>query len=261
MERLLARLERVFGRFAIPNLIQFIVGGMAIVWVMSQVRPGIVARLTLDTVAVRHGEVWRLVTFLFFPGARDPIWVMISLYLTWWIGSSLDAHWGAFKFNAYYLLGAIGTIGAALIAGPTSNEWLNASLFLAFATVFPEVQMLVAFIIPVRVKWLGLVTAGFLGYEAITNGWDTRAAILAAFGNYVLFFADHWWAIWRGRTLIARQQVRREAISATAPPPNKQRACAICGAQEVDGADIRVCSCEKCGGKPRELCLTHARAH
>ena len=156
MDRLLARLERKIGRFAIPNLITFIVGGMAIVWVLSMARPGFIGQLVLDMDAVRAGQVWRLVTFLFIPTETSP----------WWVGSSLEHHWGSFKFNAYYALGALGTIVAAVVAGPQSNTWLDASLFLAFATTFPDVSILLFFILPIRVKWLGIVAALGVGAES-----------------------------------------------------------------------------------------------
>jgi len=260
MDRLLARLERSIGRFAIPNLITFIVGGMALVWVLSLMKPEMISRITLDMSAVRHGEVWRLVTFLFIPVGSSPVFVLINLYFTWWVGSSLEQHWGAFKFNAFYVLGILGAVVAAVIAGPQTNAWLDASLFLAFATTFPDVQILLFFILPIRVKWLGIVAAVGIAAALVLGGWDTRASIAAAMGNYLLFFAGHWWDVWKSRSVQVRQKSRRATFQSGAPAFG-QRVCAICGAQEADGADIRVCSCEKCGGQQRALCLEHARNH
>jgi hypothetical protein len=260
MDRLLARLERRIGRYAIPNLILYMVGGMAVVWVLSLSRPEGVGRLVLDMDAVRRGEVWRLVTFLFIPPRSSPIWVLVNLYFTWWVGSSLEQHWGAFKFNVYYFIGAIGTIAAALIAGPTSNTWLHSSLFLAFATTFPDVSILLFFILPIRVKWLGMIAAVGIAFAFVVGTWGTRASIVAALVNYVLFFAGHWRQLWRQRNVAVRQKARRETLRSDVPVFG-QRVCAICGAREADGTDIRVCSCDKCGGKPRALCLEHARNH
>lgn len=261
MDRLLARLERKVGRFAIPNLMMFIVGGMALVWVLQlSGRADIAARIDLDLGAVLHGQVWRLVTFLFIPIGSSPIWVLLNLYFAWWVGTSLEQHWGAFKFNAFYFVGVLGTIGAAFLTGPQTNFWLDASLFLAFATTFPEVQILLFFILPIRVKWLGIVAALGIGAALLLGDWTTRAAIVAATGNYLLFFGGHWWGAWRSRNLQVRQRARRTQFEGGAPVFG-QRVCAICGAREADGADIRVCSCEKCGGQSRALCLEHARNH
>jgi hypothetical protein len=258
MDRLLARLERRIGRYAIPNLIMFVVAGMGVVWLLSMTRPEVLGRLMLDMDAVRAGQVWRLVTFLFIP-IGSSYWVLINLYFAWWVGSSLEQHWGAFKFNAYYFTGVLGTIVAALLAGPQSNYWLDASLFLAFATTFPDVQILFMFILPIRVKWLGVLAALPIGYYLLVGDWGTRAAILAAVGNYSLFFGDHWVALLKDRNVVVRQRAKREQFKDDSV--FGQRECAICGAREADGADIRVCSCEKCGGKTRTLCLAHARSH
>ncbi len=274
MEKLLASLERRLGRYAIHNLIGLVVGGMAIVWVLSLLKPEFQDRLTLDIRAVMHGQVWRLVTFLFIPPPSSPMWVLINLYFTWWVGNSLEQRWGAFKFNAYYGLGALATIVAAVIAGPATNFWLDASLFLAFATVFPEVTILLFFVIPVRVKWLGIVAALFMAYAAVTQGWGARGSIAAATITYLLFFGEHWYGIITQRGTIARQKTRLESIRRPSGPPRApgaappdgrpvfgERVCALCGAREAEGADIRVCSCEKCGGQQRSLCLEHARNH
>ncbi len=266
MDRLLARLERRIGRYAIPNLILYVVGGMAVVWVLSFAHPEALSRLELDMGAVSRGQVWRLLTFLFIPpsppstSAVDMLLLGVTLYFTYWIGSSLEQHWGTFRFNAYYFMGVLGTIGAALIAGGASNTWLDSSLFLAFATIFPDVTILLFFVLPVKVKWLGWLAAAFLAWKLAVGEWAERAAILVAFGNYLLFFGGYWRSVLQRRNVAVRQKSRRQEFKSTAPVFG-QRVCAVCGAREADGTDIRVCSCDRCGGRPRALCLDHARNH
>lgn len=279
MEQLLARLERRTGRFAIHNLIGLIVGGMALVWVLSHFKPEFLDQLTLDMAAVRRGQVWRLVTFLFIPPPSSALWTLVNLYFTWWVGSSLERQWGPFRFNAYYFFGAFLTVVAALITGSATNFWLDTSLFLALASLFPDEQIQLYFFIPVRSKWLGVAAALYMGYVAVTSGWSMRATIIACVVNYLLFFGGHWVAAFKSRGTMARQKVRRESMRpgprSQRPPPAAdsalqpdtdipvfgQRVCAMCGAREADGTDIRVCSCEKCGGVQRALCLQHARNH
>jgi hypothetical protein len=260
MERLLARLERRLGRLAIPNLTYFLVGGMALVWVLALSRPGFLEQISLDMDAVRRGQVWRLVTFLFIPQSSSPFWIFFELWWFWLIGTNLESHWGAFKFNVYYGLGALGTIAAAAIVGGAGNTYLNATLFFAFATLFPDYELLLFFILPVKVKWLAALTAAGFLLTAALGAWPTRVAILVATGNYLLFFGPHLWSLWKHRNVVVPQQARRASFR---PPPVAygQRQCAICGAREADGTDIRVCSCEKCGGVLRDLCLEHARNH
>jgi hypothetical protein len=286
MESLLTRLERRLGRLAIPNLITFMVGGMAIVFVLTMLKPEFEGRLLLDLGAVRRGEVWRLVTFLFVapdtsPG-QSPFWVLVSLYFTWWLGSSLEQQWGAFKFNAFYFVGWVATIGAAVATGYATDTWLDTALLLAFATVFPEVQILLFFVLPIRVKWTGLAALAYMAYRAYTGDWVTRASIIAALLAYGVFFAGFWIQVFKERKTLSTQRSRLDAFragnssppakrSSVRPPPPEDprdaapvfghRVCAICGAEEAAGADIRVCTCEKCGGKPRSMCLEHARNH
>ena len=121
-------------------------------------------------------------------------------------------------------------------------------------------QILLFFILPIRVKWLGILSALGIVAAFVIGEWSTRAAIGAAVGNYLLFFGGHWWGYWKSRNLQVRQKSRRTQFNAGIQVFG-HRVCAICGLREADGADIRVCSCEKCGGQPRALCLEHARNH
>ncbi len=265
MERLFARLERRLGRFAIPNVTYFIAAGMALAFVLTYVRPGIEERLVLDMGAVRRGEVWRLITFVFLPPPTGslplprPILMMFGIYFVWMMGTNLEQEWGAFKLNAFYLLGMLGTTLVAALLGGAGNFFLLETLFLAYATIFPEAKILLMFIIPVKVKWLGWIAGASLLYQLVTGGWVERGAIIAATANYALFFGGYWRSFLRGRNVRVRQAARR-VEQGDAPKPTGGRACAICGAKEDDGTDIRVCSCAKCGA-PRSLCLTHARSH
>jgi hypothetical protein len=262
MERLLARLERRLGRFAIPNLTSFIVGGTALVFVLATLRPSFLSMILLNIHRVKQGEVWRLVTYLFIPPSDYPILVLFSLYVTWLIGSNLDNEWGAFKFNLYYFFGMVGTtIAAVLTQGAVGNTYLNLSLFFAFATVFPDYEFFLFFILRIKVKWLALLTAAFVLYEFVVSDWVARAAIAASILNYLLFFGGHLIGLLRGRNMEIRQAARRTSMRAPAKAEAPSRNCAICGVSEADGADIRVCSCATCGGKPRNLCLMHAKKH
>jgi membrane associated rhomboid family serine protease len=259
MERLLARLERRFGKYAIGNLTAIVVAGMAAVFLLSMIRPDLVGALTLDIEAVEHGQVWRLFTYLFLPRTFSIIWIIFSLGFVYYIGTNLESHWGSFQFNVYYALGMLGTtVAAFLTQGEQTNWWLNLSLMLAFGTLFPDEEIWM-FFIGIPAKWLAMIDAGYMVYGLVVGDWSQRAGILAAMSGYFLFFSGSLVDILRRRNLQVRQAARRASIGPTAQP-SATRVCAICGARQEDGADIRVCSCAKCGG-PRSLCLEHARNH
>lgn len=262
MNRWLAALERRLGRFAIPNLTTFIVGGMGLAFLISRVQPDFVNMLALDMAQVKSGQAWRLFTYLFIPTTGSLFWILFALYWVWLVGSNLEAEWGTFKFNVYYFVGMVGTtIAAVLTSGVEGNSYLNLSLFLAFATVFPDYEIFLFFILRIRVKWLGLVAGGYLLLSVLTGDWTTRAAIIAAMANYFLFFSGHIGNLVRGQKLQAMQAARRSSFRPPAQPELGHRVCALCGAREDQDADIRVCTCEKCGGGPRALCLPCARNH
>lgn len=261
MDHWLARLERRFGRYAIPDLSLVIVGGMVIVLGLSLVQPEMVNLLTLDLDRVLAGEIWRLVTYVFIPQRASLILTAFALYMLWMMGSSLEQSWGPFKFNIFYLLGMVGTTVAAFISGGSpGNMWLNLSVFLAYAAVFPESELQIFFVIPVRVKWLGLLAVVSMVLAFVQGDWVARAAIAAGLGNTMLFFGHRLPTLLRPRV---RGPLAKEPGTSVGQRPvvAPDRSCAICGATEKDGADIRVCNCEKCGGKLRTLCLDHARNH
>ncbi len=265
MDRLLARLERTFlARLAIERLTMFIVGGMALTYILCRARPEFAGQLYLDPQLVPT-QPWRLITFLFLPPSGWELWVFIALYFTWLVGTGLEQEWGALKFNVYYLLGAIGTAAAGFITGTAqTNVYLNLSLFFAFATIFPDYELRVFFVLPVKVKWLALLSAGYTLFQFVRSGTSTRVAIAVVFANYLLFFAGQLVALAKGRRVLVRQAARRAEQRPSARGQEREedvRVCAICGKKQEDGADIRVCSCEKCGGVPRQLCLEHARNH
>lgn len=268
MERLLARLERTFlGRLAPERLITFIVGGMGVTYLIAYLKgPLDGARLYMQLALIPQlapYQPWRLASWLILPPSGPIYWALFSLYFTWMLGTALANEWGALKLNLYYLIGALGIIAAAFITGTAqTNELLNLSLFFAFATLFPEFELRVFFVLPVKVKWLGLLSAAYVVYRFVEGGTAARVATVAVFANYLLFFAGHLVALLKGRQLLVRQAARRSEQRPRAEEREADtRVCAICGAKQEDGADIRVCSCEKCGGVPRQLCLEHARSH
>jgi hypothetical protein len=274
MDRLLARLDRRYGRFALENLAVYLVGGMILVFVLAALKPGFAQLLTFSPGAVQHGQYWRLVTYLFIPPRTrfdlQPLtilWFFFTMQIAWMIVASLESEWGAFKLNVYYLLGMLGTTAAGfLVGGEETNFFLNLSLIFAFATIFPDFEILLFFIVPVKMKWLGWIAFGYVCLELAVEDWTVRAGIAAALGNYVLFFWPDIRRILGGGSRVRARQLSTRPSSVPPPRPALEgRACAMCGAREGDGADIRVCSCEKCkaatGGQARTLCLEHARNH
>lgn len=187
---LLTRMEEKITPIAVPNLMRIIVIGMAIVYMLNLALPqmGIYHNLTFIRSEIFRGQIWRVLSFIFLPPNSRPIFILLALYFYWMIGESLEQFWGTARFNLYYLLGVLGAIIAGFITGFTTNTYLNLSLFLAFAVLNPEMRVMLFFILPIKIKWLGLVAAGGLVYSLIVSPWALKLALVFSILNFLLFF-------------------------------------------------------------------------
>ncbi len=191
----LNKLERKYGKYAIPNLMTVIIFGMGLVFLLdtfTAANPNNVytlsSLLAFDRAAIAQGQIWRIITFLFIPPESSPLWIIFSLYFYWLIGRALESQWGSFRFNVYYFIGAIGTIIAGLIMGVTENTYLNLSLFLAFAVLFPDFEVLLFFFIPIKMKWLAYLDGALLLISLIITSLPYKIAILMSLLNFSVFF-------------------------------------------------------------------------
>lgn len=185
------KLEYKFRRFGIDNLMIYITGTMLAVYLAENLtRVPISSMLWLDRGLILSGQVWRLVTFVFVPPNNMILWVLVTLYFYYFIGSSLENAWGSSKFLLFYLFGVVGAIIAGFITGFGDNMYLNLSLFLAFAATYPDQQLLLFFVLPIKVKYLAYVDLAILLLSFIAGSWPVRAAILFSLLNLLLFFGD-----------------------------------------------------------------------
>lgn len=188
------KLEYKYGRRAIENLMYYIVGGMAVVFIMEilLVSTGRISSLSgllsFDRDLILQGQVWRIISFIFLPPNSSTLFMVFALYLYYMIGTSLEHTWGSFRFNVYYFMGVICTIICGFITGHTTNVYLNMSLFFAFAVLFPDYKLMLFFVLPIKIKYLALLDAVFFVISLITVPWAYKIALLVAIGNFFLFF-------------------------------------------------------------------------
>lgn len=183
-------IRRWINRLSISNLMTYVVIGMAGVFVCDLLLPtvSLYSLLSLNWYQVMRGQIWRLVTFIFLPPNSSTLWILFSLYLYWMIGSALENQWGSSRFTLFYFIGVLGSIlSAALTKGYVTNYYLNMSLFLAFAAMYPNYQFMIFFIIPAKVKYLALVDVVLYLISFITSGWATRLTIVLSLANVLLF--------------------------------------------------------------------------
>ena len=177
----LDKLEKRFGFIAIPGLIRAVVLFNVLVLGLVWLNPSFSSVIDLNPSRILHGEVWRLVTYIFIPQTFS-WWVVLFLWFLWFIGDGLERAWGAFRLTLYFFVGMIGTTIAAFFFGSNfSNSMLISSLFFAFARFYPDVVIYLFFILPVKIKWLAWVLGGrFAGRicsrpERLSHGRDCGA--------------------------------------------------------------------------------------
>lgn len=260
MRNLLDRLERRFGHLAIRGLMNYIIGLNAFVYLLMYMdRSGrFVEKLVLDPASVMQGEVWRLVTYIFIPPSASPIWIIFILYFYYMIGNALESEWGSFKFNMYYLIGMVGTtIVAFLIGGNGTGLYLNMSLFLAFAHIYPDYQLLIFFILPVKVKYLALLDWLYILVIVFTQPIPYNLVAAISIVNYFVFFGeDIVIRIKTGRQVSHNRKQFRNDL----PQRTYIHKCTICGITEKDNPEMEFRYCVDCEGD-YEYCMEHLKNH
>ena len=265
MERLLARLERRYGRYAPENLIFWVVGLSGAIHLLVFALPQVLPLLWLDPRAVLNGEVWRILTFLFAPTAPQSLFGLLLTGLWLWLlhtmGTALEHQWGALRFDLFCFAGALVTLAAGFVVGSVTGTWLSTALFIAFAAEFPDYEILLL-IVPVKMKYLGLLSGALMIYSLVVGSLNERVAIAVAVADLLLFCGGTLRDRLRGASRGAsRSRSRQQSYG---PEPRKVRVCARCGKSSADDPNLefRVCDCqERCGGKLTEYCLEHARNH
>ena len=256
--KLLDLLDRKIGRFAIPNLTIYLIAGQSFFYLMFLTGKLERGATYLSANLLMQGEWWRLFALPFDPPRQSLIFTLIAWYFFYMLGSTLEEHWGAFRYNAYLLLGCLMTLAAAfLVPGyPVSNGFLAGSVFLAFATLFPDYQILLFFVLPVRIKWLALLTWLSYGYQVVVGDWATRLMVIAATANFLVFFA---------RDIITNvryggRQFAKKAAVATRRDDGPRHRCTTCGITDQSHPQMDFRYCPQCNGQFC-YCREHVFSH
>ncbi len=244
-------------RFAIPNLTLYLVGGQGIALLLGYTVPGLIGTLFLVPDAVLAGEWWRLLTFVLTPPSGNPFLAIFTLYLLYFMGGSLENHWGTFRYNIFVLVGYLMTIAAAFVfpGNAATNTYITGSILLAFAYLFPDYQIYLFFILPVRIKWLALLTWLYYSFEFVTGDWSVRLLILAAIANFLMFFGKD--LFYQAR--YGHRRMRRGANTiANRDKPN--HICTVCGVTDKSHPTLDFRYCTKCE-PPVAYCMEHLHNH
>ncbi|NLV86587.1 MAG: rhomboid family intramembrane serine protease [Clostridiales bacterium] len=277
MKSLMRRIDRFcidHPKFGIRNLMLYIVIGSGLVWLFGKMDGNniLINALVFNGDAVfKKFQIWRLFTFVLVP-TQDGFLFLISLYFYYFIGNTLERYWGSGKFTIYYFSGMVLNILYATIFWLATNvsisintSYLNLSMFFAFATLFPEMQVLLFFIIPIKMKWLGIANAVIFALAIITSKFPINLLPIIAILNYFIFCGG--WLLDYVKPSKVKQKQKTIDFKKAAKKYNKNQAkkpytrkCEVCGRTDTDYPDLEFRFCSRCEGY-HCFCIDHINSH
>ena len=262
------RFCRKHPNFGIPNLMKYVCIANVIFWLLGVVNPVLLSYLRFDPYLVLHGQVWRIVTFALYPPSTGML-AFIAFYFYYWIGSTLEQYWGTPKFNVYFFSGLVLTLlyGFVIyfITGlriQLNAEYVYLSMFFSFAAMFPDMQVLLFFVIPIKMKWLALVDAAFFVLGVVTTAFPVNLLPIVAVLNFFVFCGGELLRSIPRRPSAGTVNFRR----ASAKIRREQRdrlythKCAVCGRTDTDYPNLEFRYCSRCAGY-HCFCEEHINNH
>ena len=277
LKGLMRRVDRfcaLHPRFGVKNLMLYIVIGNLLVWLFSMMdTTGTLSYLLAFSAAdILRGQIWRLVTFVLVPGSGNLILLAVSLYFYYFIGTTVERQWGQAKFTVFYLSGMLFQIVFGLLvyalAGLNvvfTGYYQNLGLFFAFATFFPDLQVLLLFFIPIKVKWLALIDLGLFVWMIVTTSFPANLLPVVILLHYVVFCGG--WLIDYIRPARVKQRAKTVSFKREAERIRREQAsqpyrfkCAVCGRTDVSNPELEFRYCSRCAGY-HCFCMDHINNH
>ena len=260
-------------RFGISNLMLYIVIGQVAVFILDLFFRGMLSSywLPFSRDLILHGQVWRLVTFIFLPSdSGNPVFLLLGCYFYYWIGTMLEREWGTARFTLFYLSGVVLSVLSGMILGITDIYYINLSIFLVIATLYGEMQVLLFFVIPIKMKWMALIDVALILVAVIQNlmygSWVGALLPLASFVNYFIFTWPFWGAklgVLRRRAdpkVVNFKRVQKQAQKQAKATGGYRHKCAVCGITDADDPNMEFRYCSKCDGYYC-YCMNHINNH
>lgn len=255
-------------RFGIPGLMRYIVIANVAFWLMGAINTRFISFVTFDPALILHGQVWRLISFIFYPPSMSLI-AFIAFYFYYWIGSTLENQWGTGQFTIYFFTGVILTILYGFIIYfitgipiNVTSTYIFLSMFFSFAALYPDMQVLFLFIIPVKMKILALIDAAFFVLSVITTPFPLNLLPVVAILNFLIFCGADLRAMLPRRQSKSTVSFRRESARIRREQQDRlyTHKCAVCGRTDTDHPELEFRYCSRCQGY-HCFCSEHINNH
>lgn len=272
------RFCRKHPNFGIPHLMKYLTIANLVMWVVNMVNYRVLGYMAFNPYMILHGQVWRLISFIFIPPSSG-ILAIISFYFYYLIGNTLEANWGTAKFSLYFFTGVILSIICGFVLYffriniSLNAHYIYLSLFFSFAALYPDMQVLLFFIIPIKMKWLAIVDAVYFVMGIISLPFPANLVPVIAVMNFAIFCFDDLLYTFGIRKNNGRrfssgragaktinfkkeaERVRREQASNL-----YTHKCSVCGRTDTDYPDLEFRFCSKCAGY-HCFCQDHINNH
>ncbi len=254
--------------FGIPRLMLYVSIANVAFWLLGAVNPVLLSYLRFDPYLVLHGQVWRIVSFALYPPSTGML-AFIAFYFYYWIGSTLEQYWGTPKFNIYFFSGILLTLlyGFLIyfITGiriQLNAEYVYLSMFFSFAAMFPDMQVLLFFLIPIKMKWLALVDAAFFILSVITTRFPVNLLPIVAVLNFFVFCGGELLRAVPRRPSAGTVNFRRASAKIRREQCDRlyTHKCAVCGRTDTDYPELEFRYCSRCAGY-HCFCQDHINNH
>lgn len=247
----------------IPNLMRYIIIGSAIIYLLGFLGIHTVALLGLDPQAVLHGQIWRLVSFVFLLPVGSILFAAFAFYFYYLVGQALEEEWGSFVFTAYYFCNVLLTVLISFLTKTTvtSAASVNLSLFLAFGYLYPDYTILLFMVLPIKMKYLAIFYGVYAVYEAImlpTLG--AKLMVLVGVLTFVLFFYRELWQWATDRSAVRQNRKNFQRRRGDGNLRVIRHQCEVCKRTELDDPHLEFRYCSGCDGY-HEYCLDHLHNH
>ena len=274
------KLERKFGRFGVENLTMYVIICYVVGYFLAYFNPSLLSMLSLEPALILRGQIWRIITWVIYPPSMSNVlWFVIAIVFFYYpIGTSLERTWGSFRYTLYIFSGILFSVigafilyfitGAYGIGSLFNTYYISLSVFLAYALSYPDMQILLWFVIPIKMKWMAIVYGVMVLYDMITylriGLWVYVVPIIASLLNFVLFFfSTRNMQRYNPKEVHRRREFKKAVAQSRVNPATggiTKHTCAICGRTEKDDPNLEFRFCSKCNGN-YEYCQDHLFTH
>ena len=274
------KLERKFGRFGVENLTMYVIICYVVGYFLAYFNPSLLSMLSLEPALILRGQIWRIITWVIYPPSMSNVlWFVIAIVFFYYpIGTSLERTWGSFRYTLYIFSGILFSVigafilyfitGAYGIGSLFNTYYISLSVFLAYALSYPDMQILLWFVIPIKMKWMAIVYGVMVLYDMITylrmGLWVYVVPIIASLLNFVLFFFSTRNVQRYNPKEVHRRREFKKAVAQSRVNPATggitKHKCAICSRTEKDDPNLEFRFCSKCNGN-YEYCQDHLFTH